>query len=103
MKVISALVLAAACAASTSAFALTQSDLYGSPATGASPQRQVLIDSHTRYVNVKHGDVVTFSNGMKMVTWYFDGIDSVVPLSKIFPAAGATQDVQIYVEPEIQS
>jgi hypothetical protein len=102
MKIVSALALAAAFTASASAFALTPSDLYGSPATGAAASRQVVVDSHTRYVNVKHGDVVTFSNGAETVTWYFDGIDSTIPLARIFPAAAA-QNVEIYVEPESQA
>ena len=102
MKIVSALALAAAFTVSASAFALTPSDLYGSPASGAAASRQVTVDSHTRYVNVKHGDVVTFTNGAQTVTWYFDGIDNTIPLSTIFPAADA-QGVQIYVEPESQA
>jgi hypothetical protein len=101
MKIVSAFALAASLAVSASAFALTPSDLYGSPANGSAASRQITIDSHTHYINVKHGDTVTFTNGTDTVTWYFDGISSEIPLAKIFPAAAPT--IEVYIEPDTQA
>ncbi len=100
MKVIATLVFAAASMVSLSASALTASDLYGSAATPGFTTRHISIDSGTRYVNVNHGDVVTFSNGTDSVTWYFDGINSAFPLSKILPGAAGAMSINVYVQPE---
>jgi Heavy-metal resistance protein CzcE len=101
MKFIASITFAAACAASASAFAITPADLYGSAVTPAAARRSIAVDSHTRYVNVKHGDIITFTSGTSSVTWNFDGIYSAVPLSKIIPAAAVADDVHVYVEPEL--
>ena len=63
--------------------------------------RTVVIDSHTRYVNVNHGETVTIKNGIHTINWYFDGIGTAFDLAKIMPAAAAKgQMVRVYVEPE---
>jgi hypothetical protein len=102
MKTIINLIIAASCIASVSAFAVTSADLYGSAAKPGFEQRTIVVDSHTRHVNVKHGETVTLSNGANSVSWHFDGIRSAIPLSKILPATavGQEEEVEVYVEPE---
>lgn len=103
MKLIPSLVLAAASLMSLSASALTLGDRYGSASSGIAAARVVEITSATRYVNVNHGDTVTFRNGGDTVTWTFDGLAQAVPLSAIFANAGAAAGVLVYVTPEAQS
>jgi hypothetical protein len=101
MKPLFAPLILATLFASASAFALTTADQYGSAAGPQFTQRTVVIDSHTRYVNVKHGETVTIKNGIDTINWYFDGIGTAFDLAKIMPAAAAKgQMVRIYVEPE---
>lgn len=87
-------------AISASAFALTPADQYGSAATPVAAGRVIDVTSATRYVNVKHGEAVTFRENGKSVTWYFDGIAPSFALSRILPDA---QGVQVYVEAEVLS
>lgn len=103
--IIAAAALVASCAASTSAFALTPADQYGSPATPVTAGRVVNVDSNTRYINVKHGEAVTVNENGKSVTWYFDGVAPSFKLSRILPDAQGEggKDVQIFVEPEVLS
>jgi len=101
MKALLAPLVLASLFASASAFALTQADQYGSAAGPQFTQRTIVIDSHTRYVNVKHGETVTIKNGNDSVNWYFDGIGAAFDLAKIMPAAAASGPmVRVYVEPE---
>ena len=85
--------------ASSSAFALTAADRYGSPVDPHFTQRTIVIDSHTRYVNVKHGEAVTIRNGDQSLAWNFDGIGAAFKLSQIMPSAATGQPVEVYVEP----
>lgn len=101
MKTIASLILAASCTLSASAFALTPADQYGTAAATSVAQRTIVIDSQTRYVNVKHGETVTLRDGANSVKWYFDGLNGSFALSKIFAAPGLNPDVKIYVEAEM--
>ncbi|MDQ2822856.1 MAG: CzcE family metal-binding protein [Pseudomonadota bacterium] len=87
--------------ASVSAFALTTADQYGSAASAQFTGRTIVIDSKTRYVNVQHGETVTFRAGDSTVSWHFDGISQAFDLSKILPAAASGQKVDVYVAPEM--
>jgi hypothetical protein len=101
MKAILAPLLLATLLASASAFALTAADQYGSAAGPQFMQRTIIVDSHTRYVNVKHGETVTIRSGNDSISWYFDGIGATFDLAKIMPAAAASGlMVRVYVEPE---
>ena len=103
MKPLLAPLVLATLFASASAFALTTADQYGSAAGPQFTQRTIVIDSHTRYVNVKHGETVTIKNGADSVNWYFDGLSVVFDLAKIMPAAAANgQMVRVYVEPDLR-
>lgn len=88
--------------ASVSAFALTTADLYGSAVNAPTTGRTIVIDSHTRYLNVDHGETVTLRDGDKTISWNFDGISGAFDLSKILPAAAASgQKIKVYVAPEL--
>jgi Cu/Ag efflux protein CusF len=100
MKTIIAPLLLASLFASASAFALTTADQYGSAANGQSTQRTIVIDSATRYVNIKHGETVTLRAGADTVSWTFDGLDTAFALTKILPSAHTDHAVEIYVAPE---
>lgn len=98
MKTVSALAFAAiATFASLSAHALTLSDQIGSAAPITAAQRTIVIDASTRAVNVAYGDTVNFISNGKSVTWTFDGIKPVIPLSTLFPADAAAGNVEIYI------
>jgi hypothetical protein len=86
--------------ASTSAFAITSADLYGSPAAANSSQRVIVIDGNTRSVDVKRGESVTIRAGDKTVGWRFDGYNTSFPLSKIVPdsASVSGKPVKVYVQ-----
>jgi len=102
MKTLLGPLLLATLFASSSAFALTASDQYGSAASPAFTGRTIVVDSHTRYVNVKHGETVTIRAGADSISWNFDGIGSVFDLARILPAAATTgQAVKVYVAPEV--
>lgn len=85
--------------AAGNASAFTAADQYGSAASGAVAGRTIVIDSHTRFINVMHGETVTIRNGDSSITWYFDGIGMSFSLSKIMPAASPA--IEVYVAPEL--
>ena len=89
--------------ASTSALALTASDQYGSAAGAQFMGRTIVVDSHTRYINVTRGETVTIRDGAASINWIFDGTRGVVALERIMPAAAAGQDVRVYVGPDMRS
>jgi hypothetical protein len=103
MKIIASLILAASCTLGASAFALTPADQYGTATAPQFAQRTIVVDSNTKYVNVKHGETVTLRDGANSVSWYFDGVNGSFALSKILTAPGLNPDVRIYVEAEIIS
>ena len=88
--------------ASASAFALTDADRYGSAAAPQFMGRTIVVDSHTRYVNVQHGETVTIRAGDNSINWNFDGIGSTFDLAKILPViANDGRMVTVYVAPEV--
>lgn len=101
MKIVASVLLAASCTLGASAYALTPADQYGTAATPQFAQRTIVVDSNTKYLNVKHGETVTIRNGANSVSWYFDGINGSFALSKILTAPDVNADVKIYVEAEM--
>jgi len=86
---------------SASAFALSFSDQYGSSADSRFMTRTIVIDSHTRYLNVQHGETVTIRDGKKKINWTFDGLSTSFDLAKILPPVADTGHmVQVYIAPE---
>lgn len=89
-------------ATSLSASALTSADLYGERAQAiysATAGRTIEITGQTKWVNVKHGEVVRFVGNSQEFTWYFDGISQPQPfdLAQIAPTGFTAQRVTVYV------
>ena len=104
MKTVSALAFAAITTfASLSAHALTLSDQFGSASPVTAAQRVIVVDAGTRYVNVEHGDTVTLIVNGKSVTWTFDGLKPVIPLSTLFPSDAGAGNVEIFVASSVLS
>jgi hypothetical protein len=103
MKTLLGPLLLATLFASTSAFALTASDQYGSAAGSRFTGRTIVVDSHTHYVNVTRGETVTIRQGAASINWIFDGTRSVFELARIMPATATGQDVRVYVAPDMRS
>jgi hypothetical protein len=86
-------------AASVSAFALSDGDLYGQPAeSGYTPDRTIVVTPSTKYINVAHGDIVKLKIGDQEMTWNFDGVTRPFDLSKIAPQGALDHKVEVYVE-----
>src|SRR5437667_11437555 len=71
VKAVAALALSAA---SLSAFALTNADLYGEAASPAAAERTILICTDTRPVSVYHGGIVKLVANGHHVSWRIDGM-----------------------------
>jgi Heavy-metal resistance protein CzcE len=90
-------------AASVSAFALSDGDLYGQPASGDYvADRTIVVTPQTKYINVTHGEIVNLKVGSKEITWNFDGLARPFDLSKIAPEGALDHKVEVYVETEQQ-
>jgi hypothetical protein len=100
MKLFSSLLLAAVATISVSAHALTTAEMIGESADGAKPERTIMIDSATHHLNVNYGDIVKLTDGHESVVWHFDGLDTIIPLARVFPAAPNAQNIPVYVEPD---
>src|SRR5881296_1100286 len=89
-------------AASLSAGAATmRTDLLGEPVQPASAVRTIVtalagrtidIAGGTKWVNVKHGEVIRFVSNGREFTWYFDGVSQPRPfdMAEIAPAGRST-------------
>jgi hypothetical protein len=95
--------------ASLSAGAATmRADLLGEPAQPASAERTIVtavagrtidISGGTKWVNVKHGEVIRFVSNGREFTWYFDGVSQPRPfdMAAIAPADFLDHGVKVYV------
>jgi len=96
-------------AASLSASAATmRADLLGEPVQPASAVRTIVtavagrtidITGGTKWVNVKHGEVIRFVSNGREFTWYFDGVSQPRPfdMAEIAPAGFVEHGVKVYV------
>jgi Heavy-metal resistance protein CzcE len=93
--------------------ALKPSDLLGEPAQAPSAEhaivtavagRTIVVTGETRWVNVKHLEVVRFVSGGREFMWFFNGIDQPRPfdLAQIAPAGFVDHRVTVYVSPNEQ-
>ena len=98
MKKVLAVAALALSATSLSAAALTFGDLYGEPAEAALAERTIVVTPGTKYVNVKHGEVVKIVAGGKEFAWDFDGIEQPFELAKIAPQGTIDHNVRVYIE-----
>jgi len=86
-------------AASLSAAALTFGDLYGEPAKASAAERTIVVAPGTKFVNVKHGEVVKIVAGDKEFAWAFDGLLQPFELAKIAPQGTLDHRVRVNIEP----
>ena len=88
--------------------ALKPTDLFGEPAQAPSLERAIItavadrtitIDDKTKWVNVRHFEVIRFVSNGREFTWYFDGVAQPRPfdLSQIAPAGFVGHSVTVYV------
>ena len=96
-------------AASLSAGAATmRTDLFGEPVQPAPVERTIVtalagrtidIAGGTKWVNVKHGEVIRFVSNGREFTWYFDGVSQPRPfdMAEIAPAGFVEHGVKVYV------
>lgn len=85
-------------AASLSAVALTHADRYGEVASPAAVERTILVEPNTRWVNVKHGEIVKFVASGQEFAWNFDGMLNSFDLKEIAPQGAIVQDVRVSIE-----
>ena len=97
MKFSPAILLVAGGALSFSAYALTSADMIGQSST-ETPMQTVVVDSGTRHINVQQHEIVKITDGKDSVTWQFDGLNAVIPLSQILPASPDAADIKVYVQ-----
>src|SRR5713101_7134133 len=86
-------------AMSLSAAALTFGDLYGEPAQASAADRTIVVAPGTKFVNVKHGEIVKIVAGGKEFAWAFDGVPQPFELAKIAPQGAIDHSVRVYIEP----
>src|SRR5258708_22769601 len=88
--------------------ATMRADLLGEPVQPASAERTIVtalagrtidITGGTKWVNVKHGEVVRFVSNGREFTWYFDGVSQPRPfdMAAIAPAGFLDHGVKVYV------
>jgi len=94
---IAALTLSAA--ALSAGAATMRTDLLGEPAQASAAERTLVIDANTKYVNVKHGEVIRFIENGRTFVWNFDGLAQPRPfdLAQIAPAGAVDHGVKVYV------
>jgi len=71
------------------------------PADVPAPQRTIALDGNMRYINIHQGDVVRLTDGGQSVTWQFSGVQTVIPLSAVFPSApdAGSRKVYVHIDP----
>ena len=103
-------VLTLSAAALSAGAATMRTDLLGEPVQPASAVRTIVtaaagrtidITGGTKWVNVKHGEVIRFVSNGREFTWYFDGVAQPRPfdLAEIAPAGFVNHSVTVYVAP----
>jgi len=93
--VIAALLFATGAFVATPSFALTRGDLFGEARTPGSAFGTIRITPASRYVNVYRYRTVNLDINGKVVTWRFDGLARVFPLTEIVP--DAPPNILVYV------
>jgi Heavy-metal resistance protein CzcE len=111
MKLFRSVAVLTLSAASLSAGAsMKPTDLLGEPAAAPSLERAVFtavadrtisVTGDTKWVNVKHYEVIRFVSNGREFTWYFDGLAQPRPfdLAQIAPAGFVNHSVTVYVAP----
>jgi len=111
MKLFRSVAVLTLSAASLSAGAsLKPTDLLGEPTQAPSleraiitavPDRTITVTGDTKWVNVKHYEVIRFASNGREFTWYFDGLaqPGAFDLMQIAPAGFVDHCVTVYVSP----
>ena len=94
---VKAVAVLALSAASLSAVALTNADLYGEAASPAAAERTIVIGANTRFVNVNHGEIVKFVANGQEFTWDFDGVPQAFDLKQVAPQGAIDHNVRVYI------
>ena len=109
MKLFRSVAVVALSAASLSAAAsMKPTDLFGEPAQAPSLERAIIsavadrtisVTGDTKWVNVKHYEVIRFVSNGREFTWYFDGLaqPGAFDLTQIAPAGFLDHGVTVYV------
>jgi hypothetical protein len=84
-------------AASLSANALTNGDMYGEAANASYAERAIVVTPQTKFINVTHGEIVNIKVGSQEFTWDFDGLARPFDLNKIAPEGALDHSVRVYV------
>jgi len=88
-------------AASLSAVAATtRVDLLGEPAQTTVGARTIVIKADTKWVNVRHGELIRFVENGKEFDWNFDGVAQPQPfdLTEVAPTGIFDHSVKVYVQ-----
>lgn len=96
---ITTLITAVLLSASAASQASNIADPYGTPVYAPSAQREIRIDSTTKYVNVKRGEIIRFITSQGTFTWSFD-IDrnrNQFELARIAPKSVAVDGIRVFV------
>ena len=94
-RIVLAALLATGAVAATPSSALTRGDLFGEARTPGSAFGTIRITPASRYVNVYRYRTVNLDINGKVVTWRFDGLARVFPLTDIVP--GVPPNILVYV------
>ncbi len=81
---------------------VTEADVLGHAAQLSAAERTIVINAKTKWVNVKHGEVVRFVAGGQEFTWAFDGMSSSFELNRVAPAGTLGREVTAYIAPNDQ-
>jgi hypothetical protein len=91
--------LALTTAALSAGAATMRSDLLGEPAATTLGARTVVINANTKWVNVKHGEVIRFVANGREFAWNFDGLAQPSPfdLTEVAPSGALDHSVKVYL------
>lgn len=81
---------------------ITEADLLGNAAQPSTAQRTIVIDNKTKWITVKHDEVVRFLSNGQEFAWTFKGMSSSFDLNKIAPAGVLDRSLRVYVWPNAQ-
>src|SRR5437016_914939 len=100
---VKAVAVLALSAASLSAVALTNADLYGEAASPAAAERTIVIGANTRFVNVNHGEIIKFVANGREFAWDFDGVPQAFDLKQVAPQGALDHNVRVHIATTLEA
>jgi hypothetical protein len=91
--------LALSAASLTTTAKVTEADMLGNVAQPSAAQRTIVIDDKTKWITVKHDEVVRFVSNGQEFAWAFKGMSSSFALNKVAPNGALDRDLTVYVWP----